>query len=116
MARSALAACVVGVVVLAACSGSSRGQATFCTRLGKDRDTLITGAVDTKSTDDAAKNYEALDGLAPEAIRDQWHQLTQLVQAAAAIDATSAQARTALVEQAYAAQPAAQVTPFDPVR
>jgi hypothetical protein len=109
MPRSALAACVVGAAVaLVACGGTSRGQAAFCTRLERDRDVLITGAVDAKSTDDAAKNYEALDGLAPEAIRDQWHQLTQLVQSAAGIDASSTEARTALVQQAYAAQPAAQ--------
>jgi hypothetical protein len=109
MARSALAACVVGVAVLVgACSGSSRGEAAFCSRLQRDQATLVTGAVDAKSTADTAKNYAALDGLAPEAIRDQWHQLTQLVQSAAGIDASSTQARSALVEQAYAAQPAAQ--------
>jgi hypothetical protein len=46
--------------------------------------------------------------VAPEAIRDEWHQLTLLVQAAADLDATAPDASAALVQQAYTAAPAAQ--------
>jgi hypothetical protein len=106
--RSAVVACLVGVVVaVGACSSSSRGQDAFCNRLQRDRDTLVTGVVDTKTADAAAKQYVALDGLAPEAIRVEWHQLTQLVQTAADMDGGSADARNALVQQAYASAPAA---------
>jgi hypothetical protein len=106
--RTAVAACIAGAVVaVAACSSSSRGQDAFCKRITRDRDTLVTGVVDAKTAETAAKQYVALDGLAPEAIRVEWHQLTELVQTAAGIDSTSVDARTALVQQAYATAPAA---------
>jgi hypothetical protein len=107
--RSAVVACLAGAVVVAigACSSSPRGQDAFCNRLQRDRDTLVTGVVDTKTADAAAKQYVALDGLAPEAIRVEWHQLTELVQTAADMDSGSADARNALVQQAYASAPAA---------
>jgi hypothetical protein len=99
---------VAGVAVaVGACSSPSRGQEAFCNRLQRDRDTLVTGVVDTKTAEAAAKQYVALDGLAPEAIRVEWHQLTELVQSAAELDSGSADARTALVQQAYASAPAA---------
>ncbi|HEY1278466.1 MAG TPA: hypothetical protein VGF22_02250 [Acidimicrobiales bacterium] len=114
MRRSAVTASVAGVVAavlavvaLAACSSSSRGQDAFCKRLTRDRDALVTGVVDAKTADTAAQQYVALDGLAPEAIRVEWHQLTQLVQTAARLDPGSADARRALVQQAYESAPAA---------
>jgi hypothetical protein len=63
--------------------------------------------VDVKTAETAAQQYVALDGLAPEAIRVEWHELTELVQTAAKLDPGSADARTALVQQAYASAPAA---------
>jgi hypothetical protein len=106
--RSAAAACLAGAIVaVAACSSSSRGQDAFCTRLTRDRDSLVTGVVDAKTADTAAQQYVALDALAPEAIRVEWHQLTELVQSAAQVDTGSADARSALVQQAYASAPAA---------
>ncbi|HKA03501.1 MAG TPA: hypothetical protein VKD67_04200 [Acidimicrobiales bacterium] len=94
-------------VAVGACSSPSRGQEAFCNRLQRERDTLVTGVVDAKTADAAAKRYVALDGLAPEAIRVEWHQLTQLVQSAARLDGGSADARRALVQEAYASAPAA---------
>jgi hypothetical protein len=108
MTRSAVAACLAGaIVVVAACSGPSRGEDAFCSRLQRDRDSLVAGVVDAKTADAAAERYAALDSLAPEAIRVEWHQVAQLVKAAADIDGASATARTDLVLQAYAAAPAA---------
>jgi hypothetical protein len=102
-----LAGAVAAVVALAACSSSSRGQDAFCKRLTRDRDALVTGVVDAKTAETAAQQYVALDGLAPEAIRVEWHQLTLLVQNAAKVDPGSADARRALVQQAYESAPAA---------
>ncbi len=108
MPGRAVVACLAGVVAaVSACSGSNRGQAAFCNRLQRDRDTLVTGVVDTKTADATVQQYVALDGLAPEAIRVEWHQLTELVQTAAKLDSGSADARTALLQQAYASAPAA---------
>ena len=69
---------------------------------------VVTGVVDAKTAKAAVSGYEKLDGVAPEAIRTEWHQLTLLVQAAADLDPTATTARAALVQQAYSAAPAAQ--------
>jgi hypothetical protein len=105
-----VASCLAGVMVLtvAACSGSSRGPEAFCKRLQTDKNLVITGVVDAKTAKAAAAGYQKLDGLAPEAIRTEWHQLTLLVQAAADLDPTATTARADLVQQAYSAAPAAQ--------
>jgi hypothetical protein len=105
-----VASCLAGVMVLtvAACSGSSRGPEAFCQRLQTDKSLVITGVVDAKTAKAAVAGYRKLDGLAPEAIRTEWHQLTLLVQAAADLDPTATTARADLVQQAYSAAPAAQ--------
>jgi hypothetical protein len=104
-----VASCLAGVVLAtAACSGSGRGPEAFCRRLQTDKDVVMTGVVDAKTAKAAVTGYEKLDGLAPEAIRTEWHQLTLLVQAAADLDPTATTARAALVQQAYSAAPAAQ--------
>jgi hypothetical protein len=105
-----VASCLAGVMVLtvAACSGSSRGPEAFCQRLQTDKSLVITGVVDAKTAKAAVAGYQKLDGLAPEAIRTEWHQLTLLVQAAADLDPTATTARADLVQQAYSAAPAAQ--------
>src|SRR5262245_27421600 len=112
MARPVVAACLAGrlaalAITVAACGGPVRGQEAFCQRLQRDRDLLVTGVVDVKTADDAASRYAALDGLAPEIIRADWHQVTLLVQTAAKTDPSSTDARSALVQQAYATAPAA---------
>jgi hypothetical protein len=104
-----VASCLVGVVLAAAaCSGSSRGPEAFCQRLQTDKNVVVTGVVDATTAKAAVAGYEKLDGVAPEAIRTEWHQLTLLVQAAAELDPTATTARAALVQQAYSAAPAAQ--------
>jgi hypothetical protein len=110
MRRSVVAFCVAGLalVVVAGCSGSSRGPEAFCSRLQRDHDKLVTGVVDPKTAKAAVDGYKALDGLAPEAIRTEWHQLALLVEAAADFDVTATTAQEALVQQAYSAAPAAE--------
>ncbi len=110
MRRSVVAFCVAGLALAAAtgCSGSSRGPEAFCSRLQRDHDTLVTGVVDPKTAKAAVDGYKALDGLAPEAIRAEWHQLALLMEAAADFDVTATTAQEALVQQAYSAAPAAE--------
>src|SRR5215213_4520002 len=105
-----VASCLAGVMLVtaAACSGSSRGPEAFCQRLQSNPALVISGVVDTNTAKAAVDGYEQLDGLAPEAIRTEWHQLTLLMQAAAELDPTATTARAALVQQAYSAAPAAQ--------
>jgi hypothetical protein len=104
-----VASCLAGVLLTAvACCGSSRGPEAFCQRLQTNKAVVITGVVDAKTAKAAVAGYEKLDGVAPEAIRTEWHQLTLLVQAAADLDPTATTARAALVQQAFSAAPAAQ--------
>jgi hypothetical protein len=106
--RSAAVVALISVGGLTACGGSSRGAEAFCSRLQQKHDTLITGVVDPKTAKTAVDTYHALDAVAPEAIRSEWHQLTLLVQAAADLDSSGAGTNAALVQQAYTAAPAAQ--------
>jgi hypothetical protein len=99
---------VVGLSGLAGCGGSSRGAEEFCSRLQQNHDALIGGVVDSKTAKAAVDSYTALDHVAPEVIRTEWHQLTLLVQAAADLDPTATDSSAALVQQAYTAAPAAQ--------
>ena len=110
MRRPVVASCLAGLalVMAPACSGSSRGPEAFCSRLRLDHDQLVSGVVDAKTAQAAVDGYKKLDGLAPEAIRTEWHQLALLVQAAADLDATATTAQEALVQQAYSAAPAAE--------
>ena len=101
-------AAVAGLGGLTACSRSSRGAQEFCSRLQQRHDSLISGVVDAQTAKTAVDSYHALDEVAPEAIRAEWHQLTLLVQAAADLDTTAAGSNVALVQQAYTAAPAAQ--------
>src|SRR4051794_19258255 len=104
-----LASCLAGALLAtAACGGSNRGPEAFCRRLQTDKDMVVNGVVDAPTAKAAVSRYEKLDGLAPEAIRTEWHQLTLLVQAASELDPTATTARAALVQQAYSAAPAAQ--------
>jgi len=104
-----VASCLAGILLTAAaCSGSSRGPQAFCSRLQTTKDVVMSGVVDAKTAKAAVAGYEKLDGVAPEAIRTEWHQLTLLVQAAADLDPTATTARAALVQQAFSAAPAAQ--------
>ena len=109
MHRSAVALCLAGIISgVAACGGSNRGATEFCARLQRDHDTLVSGVVDTKTARAAVDGYNALDRLAPEAIRTEWHELALLVQAAADLDPSAPSSNAALVQQAYSAAPAAE--------
>jgi hypothetical protein len=110
MRRPVVASCVaaLALAVVSACSASSRGPEAFCSRLQRDHDKLVSGVVDAKTAKAAVDSYKSLDGVAPEAIRTEWHQLALLVQAAADLDTTATTAQEALVQQAYSAAPAAE--------
>src|SRR5437762_14306577 len=110
MRRAVVAACLAGLAVtVGACSSSDRGPQAFCTRLQRDRDLLVTDVIDAKTAKAAAGRYAALDDVAPEAIRTEWHQLTLLVAGAADLDAVTPTARQA-VRQEASTRPSAAAT------
>jgi hypothetical protein len=106
---------VVGGLILAtlaACSsGPTRGQVAFCRRLQQDRAVLDTPAGSTAAANAQVERFRALDKLAPEAIRDEWHAVTELMALAASTDVGSVDGRNALTEAALAAS-----RPADAVR
>lgn len=109
MRRPVVALCLAGLVtVVGACSGSSRGPEAFCSRIQKDRDGLVTGVVDARTAKAAVDRYNAIDKVAPEAIRTEWHQLALLMLAASELDPAVPASHDALVQQAYSAAPAAE--------
>jgi hypothetical protein len=101
-------------LVTAGCGDEpARGQDAFCRQLQLDRAAIDTPAGSPAAADAQLARFRALDRLAPEAIRDEWHLVTELVAASTSTDVASAQGRAALVEAALAAaRPAATVRSY----
>jgi hypothetical protein len=109
--RAMVAGCATAtaaLIVTAACSGSGRSVSAFCSRLAKDRDSLVAVVSDPAGVKKALASYEAVDAVAPEAIRDDWHQVTTLVQRASTINPTKTDDTSALVSDAFASSEAVQ--------
>lgn len=79
---------VIGALVLAAgCSRTpQRGVAAFCEKLGKDHTLLELPLTTPEDITAMVARYRAVDKLAPEEIRDQWHAVTELIAKVAASD------------------------------
>jgi hypothetical protein len=79
---------VVGALVLGGgCSrGPQRGVVAFCEKLGKDRTLLELPVTTPEEITSMVARYRAVDKLAPEEIRDQWHAVTELIAKAASSD------------------------------
>ena len=77
---------VVGALVLAGgCSRTpQRGVAAFCEKLGKDHTLLELPMTTPEDITAMVARYRAVDKLAPEEIRDQWHAVTELIAKVAA--------------------------------
>jgi hypothetical protein len=106
-AARGLAAALALLVGAAACSGGGRSQSAFCSKLGKDQ-VVVASVADADGVRAAVSQYEALDKVAPLAISDEWHQLTELVKRAATVDPKNTDGSSALVAQAFASSSAAQ--------
>jgi hypothetical protein len=94
---------VVGALVLAGgCSrGPQRGVAAFCEKLGKDRTLLELPVTTPEEITAMVARYRAVDQLAPEEIRDQWHAVTELIAKVATSDISKAK-QPDLVNTIYA--------------
>ncbi len=102
-------ACTVLVLVVVSCSsGTTRSQAGFCKQLTADRDLLIAPITQPATVAPLLARYERLDLLAPEAIRDEWHELTVLIQTVAASDVRLPGKQADLVQLAYTTDRAIQ--------
>jgi hypothetical protein len=79
---------VIGALVLAGGCGRTpqRGVAAFCEKLGKDKTLLELPMTTPEDITAMVDRYRAVDKLAPEEIRDQWHAVTELIAKVAASD------------------------------
>ncbi|MFM7534834.1 MAG: hypothetical protein ACKO91_03445 [Acidimicrobiales bacterium] len=100
---------VAGLLVVAAACGDepTRGQASFCRQLLADRAAIDTPAGSTAAARLQVERFRALDRLAPEAIRDEWHAVTELMALASTADLATAAGRASLNEAALGASRAA---------
>jgi hypothetical protein len=79
---------VIGALVLAGGCGRTpqRGVAAFCEKLGRDKTLLELPMTTPEDITAMVDRYRAVDKLAPEEIRDQWHAVTELIAKVAASD------------------------------
>jgi hypothetical protein len=103
-----LASVLAATAGLVACGGGGRSQSAFCSQLRTQRAALVAAVTDAKGVKAMVDRYKSLDRVAPEAIRDQWHELTLLVERAAAVDPSKPADASALTAQAFASSPSAQ--------
>lgn len=91
------------LVIASACSNDAvRGQESFCAELRANRELLLAPVTQPGTVAPILGRYQKLDLLAPEAIRDEWHELTVLVERVAAADPRQPQVQPDLVSQAHA--------------
>ncbi len=90
------------LVVGSGCGGTPhRSAASFCGQLDKDRTILMLPMTTPEQISPMVARYRALDARAPEEIRDQWHDLTELIAKVAAADVSTAAKQADLVKLAY---------------
>jgi len=85
------------------CSSSGRSVGAFCAQLRKDHTAITTPIASEDAITVVKARYEAVDRVAPEAIRDDWHKITALVEQAAELDPSKPDDQAKLTEAAYAA-------------
>ena len=95
-------AALAAVTLLGSCDKGSR-QDRFCRRLAKDQSLLSVVPTDPGGLDDFVERYRQLDGVAPLAISDQWHTITELMVAVATSDLADPATADKLRDQAVAA-------------
>jgi hypothetical protein len=101
-ALSVVAAVAIGALITTGCGGKpQRSVKAFCDRLRVDQNLLTTRLTDPSEVQPVVDKFRVLDALAPEQIRDQWHDITVLVEKVATAD-LSPESQTALTRLALA--------------
>lgn len=93
---------------LLACGSTPRTATNFCRQLEKE----VAGIAETPATpnaiDDMVGRYERLLEVAPLAVESDWKALTELLRAAADMDASDTEVVQDVVDQAYSTERAAK--------
>ena len=112
--RSLIVAVAAAALALVACGSKGPSVGAFCDTVRADQSTLVGtpsttpgGGTTTADAAGTVRRYQEVGKVAPEAIRDEWRQLTDLMVQAAAADPTKPDDQTKLTEAAYAASKAA---------
>jgi hypothetical protein len=101
------ACAVVSAVAVAAAMATGCGDnpqrsvKAFCSRLRVEQNLLTTRLTDPAEVQPVLDRFRALDALAPEQIRDQWHDITTLVEKVATAE-LSPESQTSLTRLALA--------------
>jgi hypothetical protein len=90
------------------CSGDGRGQASFCSKLRDEHAQLLAPVSDARGVTTMVNRYKGLDRIAPEAIREQWHELTVLFEQAATVDPAKKAEAATLSARAFASSSSAR--------
>jgi hypothetical protein len=93
---------ILGVTAATGCGSTpQRSVKAFCSRLRVEQNLLTTRLTDPAQVQPVLDRFRALDALAPEQIRDEWHDITALVEKVATAD-LSPESQTALTRLALA--------------
>ena len=90
-------------VVLAGCGPHGDRAGRFCLAVRRDQPAITAVVQGTAGVDKVVDRFHALERTAPIAIEDDWAKLTDLVEAAAAIQPGDAEAQARLTTAAYEA-------------
>lgn len=102
-----LSVVAVLAAVAAGCGNAGRTAGRFCERLRTSAPILDAPVASPAAADTVVKEFEALAGLAPFAIEDDWNALTDLVRTAASMDLADPSAQEALADKVFATTQAA---------
>jgi hypothetical protein len=107
--RRLLVLAVVAVVAISACTSNEQPDAArFCQQLQSNQGELTGGVANQADIATTVARYRDLEKLAPVAIRQEWQTLTDVVEQAATMDLTTADAGSKLADLAYSSEPAAR--------
>jgi hypothetical protein len=99
------AALLVLVTVTVGCSQKpQRSVTSFCSRLRSNQKILSTRLTDPSEVQPVLDRFKLIDAVAPEQIRDQWHDLTVLVEKVATTTDVSTDGQNDLLRLALATE------------
>ncbi len=94
----------VALTVLASCGGPARTATNFCRQLQKELPSIAMPAATPHEVSDLVESYGRLLNVAPLAVQEDWAALTNLVKAAAKVDAADPESVQKVADLAYASQ------------
>ena len=92
------------VITLAACSSPARTATNFCRQLQLELPEIAQPTATPAEVSALVSSYERLGKVAPLAIEEDWQALTNLVKAAAEVDAADPASVQAVADLSYATQ------------